>query len=198
MNARCNIPSERKWAGGEFRGHRRSHASREITMPTWWATATEAQKAHFRAAISEGQRRAWQRGRKGNHRRRRGREPALEAQGLPPGCARFYWLARMVFGYHNSHWDSAKMILLLKLRDDVGPITCVMPHKKCQSYLFRRRAVERQNFAREIKAPRDKDGRRLLPIGAARKFRNACCQVPTVFPPCTNRFDRNHPYRAGA
>jgi len=41
-----------------FRDHRRSHASREITMPTWWATATEAQRARF-----------WQRGRKGNYRR---------------------------------------------------------------------------------------------------------------------------------
>jgi hypothetical protein len=31
-----------------------------------------------------------------------------------PGCARFYWLACMVFGYHNSYWPSAKIIAHIK------------------------------------------------------------------------------------
>jgi hypothetical protein len=43
-------------------------------MPTWLAHATEEQKARFRAAISQGQKRAWQRGRKGCPRFPRGRE----------------------------------------------------------------------------------------------------------------------------
>jgi hypothetical protein len=36
-------------------------------MPTWLAHASEEQKARFRAAISQGQKRSWQNGRKGNH-----------------------------------------------------------------------------------------------------------------------------------
>jgi hypothetical protein len=79
-------------------------------MPTWLANASEAQKARFRAAISEGQKRAWQNGRKGNYRHSRGREAALYAQGLPEGCARFYWFAREVFGDHNPAWPAAKII----------------------------------------------------------------------------------------
>jgi hypothetical protein len=74
-------------------------------MPTWGATATEAQKSRFRAAISEGQRRAWH---------PKGHEPALYAQGLPEGCARFYWLARDVFGDHNPTWTAANIIACIK------------------------------------------------------------------------------------
>ena len=36
--------------------------------------------------------------------------------------------------------------------------------EKCQSYLLRRRAIERQNFAREIKAAGDQYAGRRLPI----------------------------------
>jgi hypothetical protein len=84
-------------------------------MPTWPAHATEEQKATRRAAISRGMKRAWQEGRaKGNHRFPKGREAALYAQGLPKGCARFYWLARCIVGYHNPTWSSAKIIRLIK------------------------------------------------------------------------------------
>jgi hypothetical protein len=82
-------------------------------MPTWLAHATEAQKARFREAISKGVKRSWQRGRKGCHRFPKGREVALIAQGLLEGCARFYWLARAVVGYHNPNWSSAKIISLI-------------------------------------------------------------------------------------
>jgi hypothetical protein len=43
-----------------------------------------------------------------------GRKTALEVQGLPEGCARFYWLARYVFGYHNPTWPTAKIITLIQ------------------------------------------------------------------------------------
>ena len=79
-------------------------------MPAWLPNATEDQKARYRAAISEGQKRAWQKGRKGNYRRPRGRDAALYALGLPEGCARFYWLARTILGYHNPKWSSAEII----------------------------------------------------------------------------------------
>jgi hypothetical protein len=36
--------------------------------------------------------------------------PALYAAGLQEGCARFYWLARDVFGDHNPTWPAAKII----------------------------------------------------------------------------------------
>ena len=49
-------------------------------MPAWLPHATDEQKARFRAAISEGQKRSWKKGRKGNYRRPRGREDALYAQ----------------------------------------------------------------------------------------------------------------------
>jgi hypothetical protein len=83
-------------------------------MPSWLAHASDEQKARFREAISQGQRRAWQNGRKGNYQHPRGREAALYAQGLPEACARFYWLARYVLGYHNSHWDAAKIIATIQ------------------------------------------------------------------------------------
>jgi hypothetical protein len=79
-------------------------------MPTWLAHADEKQKARFRAAISQGQNRAWQRGRKGNHRFPKGREAKLYALGLREDCARFYWLTRTIVGYHNPNWTSAKII----------------------------------------------------------------------------------------
>ena len=50
----------------------------------------------------------------GNYQRPRGREAALYAQGLPEGCARFYWLARMILGYHNPTWPSTKIIARIK------------------------------------------------------------------------------------
>ena len=82
-------------------------------MPTWIAHAEE-KKTRFREAISKGQKRAWQRGRKGNHRFPKGREAKLYAQGLPEGCARFYWLARTIVGYHNPKWSSAEIIRFIK------------------------------------------------------------------------------------
>jgi hypothetical protein len=48
------------------------------------------------------------------YQRPRGREAALYAQVLPEGCARFYWLARMIVGYHNPTWPSAKIIARIK------------------------------------------------------------------------------------
>ena len=57
--------------------------------------------------------RAWQKGRKGNHRFAKGREAALYAQGLREGCARFYWLARAVVGYNNPTWSTPKIIKLI-------------------------------------------------------------------------------------
>jgi len=101
-------------------------------MPAWWAHATEDQKARYRAALSEGQKRSWQNGRKGNYQRPRGREAALFAQGLPEGCARFYWLAREVFGYHNPTWPTAKTIALVNWftrRGDIGDETFGKWHK---------------------------------------------------------------------
>jgi hypothetical protein len=83
-------------------------------MPKWLAHATEEQKARFRAAISQGQKRAWQRGRTSCPRSPKKREAALYAQGLPEGCARFYWLARCIVGYHNPKWSSAEIIRLIK------------------------------------------------------------------------------------
>jgi hypothetical protein len=79
-------------------------------MPTWLAHATEEQKARFREAVSRGAKRSWQRGRTGNHRFPKCREAAVYAQGLREGCARFYWLARTVVGYHNPTWTAPKII----------------------------------------------------------------------------------------
>jgi hypothetical protein len=79
-------------------------------MPKWPAHTTDAQRARFREAISRGAKRSWQRGRKGNHRFPKGREAALYAQGLRPSCARFYWLARCIGGYHNPTWTTPKII----------------------------------------------------------------------------------------
>jgi hypothetical protein len=85
-------------------------------MPTWLAHATEKQKASFRAAISQGQKRAWQNGRKGCPRFPRGREANLYAQGLREGCARFYWLARTVVGYNKPSWTTAVIIKRINSR----------------------------------------------------------------------------------
>jgi hypothetical protein len=65
-------------------------------------------------------------------RRPRGREAALYAQGLPEGCARFYWLARVILGYHNPTWPTAKIIALIRWftnRGDNGDEAFVKWHK---------------------------------------------------------------------
>src|SRR5262245_16633596 len=79
-------------------------------MPKWLAHHTEEQKAQWRQAVSRSAKRSWQRGRKGNHRFPKGREAKLYARGLREGCARFYWLARCIVGYHNPTWSSAKIM----------------------------------------------------------------------------------------
>jgi hypothetical protein len=81
--------------------------------PNWWAHATEEQRARHRAAVSKGQKLAWQRGRKGNYRHPKGRSASLAAQGIPPDCVRFYWLARTIVGYHNPYWTTDKIISLI-------------------------------------------------------------------------------------
>jgi hypothetical protein len=63
---------------------------------------------------------------------RRGRETALYTQDLPEGCARFYWLARDVFGDHNPAWTAAKIIALIQwftMRGDIGDEAFVKWHK---------------------------------------------------------------------
>jgi hypothetical protein len=83
-------------------------------MPSWWAHATEEQRARHRAAVSSGQKLAWQRGRKGNYRHPKGRSASLAAQGIPPDCVRFYWIAREVLGGHNGWWPIAKIAARIK------------------------------------------------------------------------------------
>jgi hypothetical protein len=83
-------------------------------MPNWWAHATEEQRARHRAAVSQGQKRAWQRGRKGNYLHPKGRSASLAAQGIPPDCVRFYWIAREILGGHNGWWPIAKIAARIK------------------------------------------------------------------------------------
>jgi hypothetical protein len=80
----------------------------------WWVNASEEQRARFRAAVSQGQKRAWLRGRTGNYRHPKARIASLEAQGIPANCVRFYWRARDVVGYHNPKWSSSEIIRLIK------------------------------------------------------------------------------------
>ena len=44
----------------------------------------------------------------------RDRSASLAAQGIPPDCVRFYWLAREVLGGHNGWWPIAKIAARIK------------------------------------------------------------------------------------
>ena len=79
---------------------------------------TPEQRARHRAAISRGQKIAWQRGRRPIPRHAPGRVATvaklLAAYGLPAECARFYFTVKDVFGCHNPNWPIKKIAARIK------------------------------------------------------------------------------------